>query len=78
MKPASCICTFLLSLPATVTAELCQSNESKGVMHRMTERFDREGWAPRRLGPRTEVPEPPSERHGPNAPLTGVAIRLDG
>ncbi|KAB0393307.1 hypothetical protein E2I00_000471, partial [Balaenoptera physalus] len=30
--------------PASMlTAKLCQSNQSKGVMHRMTERFDQEG-----------------------------------
>ena len=48
MNTTSLFCTFLLSLPAMVLAELCHSNEGKSVMHGMTENFDQLPWAPQR------------------------------
>ena len=78
MKPGSLFCKFLFSLPVMVLVELCQSNQGKRVMHRMTENFYQVPWAPQRQLPRTEVPESPSECRGPRAPLTGVVVRLDG
>lgn len=65
------------SLPAMVTAKLCQSHQGKSVMHQVTETLDQVGQALQRQRPRTEATEPP-ECHGPRAPLMGVAIRLEG